>query len=242
MAKPADDADENPPKAKRAKKRKGSPVQVKARRRRARRTTTTTRSKTVVVRQNPSQSLILEDLKTVGAGLGAYGGTRLVQRLATKITQKRKPTWTKHVHAAAGAAVFAAAVLAGRRVRQLDGYHEAIVLGTGIAAVQGVVGAYVPRFQWLMSALPLPPSAASPQLTAASGDQDDDGGDYLEQEIRAMERGGAGPRRPVQQALHTAAAASGDQGLEEALVAELGDEGIDDLYQGLFADPTLFAN
>lgn len=245
MAKHADDAEDNPPpKAKRAKKRKGSAVQVKARRRRARKTTTTTVRSTRVVRQNPSgwgaTFAFVDDLKSLGAGLGAYGSTRLVQRLATKIAAKKKPAWTKHVHAATGAAVFAAAVLASRRVRALDPYHEAIVIGSGVAAVQGVVGAYIPRFAWLMS-------GAAPQALPAGPaevglDDDDDTGDYLENQMRAMERQQIRPgRRPVQQALSAAAAVSGDMGLEESLVEELGAEAIDDLFGGIFENPTLLS-
>lgn len=242
MAKHADDAEDNPPpKAKRAKKRKGSAVQVKARRRRARKTTTTTVRSTRVVRQNPSgwgaTFAFVDDLKSLGAGLGAYGSTRLVQRLATKLAAKKKPTWTKHVHAATGAAVFAAAVLGSRRVRALDPYHEAIVIGSGVAAVQGVVGAYIPRFAWLMS-------GAAPQALPAGPaevglDDDDDTDDYLEQQVRAVERRSPRVRGMPVQALKDSTAA--DQGLEEALVATLGEDGIEDLYGGVFSDPTLFA-
>jgi len=238
MAKSAPAAEDTPPKAKRVKRRKGAAVAVTARRRRARRSNPAPRENG----WGPMWAW-MDDLKTVGAGLASYGGTRLVQRLITRVTRAKKPAWTKHVHAAAGAAVFAAAVLAGRKVKQIEAYHEAIVLGTGIAAAQGVLSAYVPRYAWLMNDLQnaLPAASATPTASqAAAGDID-----YMEQELAAYEEQATLPRRqraPVQQALKTAAAASGDLGLEEALVEELGDEDIDDLYGGVFQSPTLMAS
>ena len=240
MAKRAAADDDQPPKARRATRKR--PVAVRARRARARRAVAR-------IRSNPEGGGgwsgpwgITHDLTMLGAGLGAYGGTRLVQRLATRVAAKKKPAWVRHVSALSGAAVFGAALLAVRKVKTIAAYEGAIVLGTGLAAVQGVVAAYVPRFAWLMSAEALPAGASAPRLqeatiAATSGDPLD----YLDE----MERQATLPRRnakPVQQALETAAAVAGDTGVEEALLAELGDDAIDDLYGGVFADPTLLAS
>lgn len=214
------------------------------RRRRARAT-----ARAVIQRSNPAGGG-WGDLgamaKQVGAGAAGYAGTRVVQRIAWTLTHKRRPTWSKHVQALAGVATFGAVLYGASKIRALDGYHEAVLVGSGVAAAQGVVQAYVPKYAWLLQdprgdagrALP----AAAHEAPAAQGDDD-----LLEQQIQQMERLPQRPpqqrRAPVAQALQTAAAASGDGiDLDEKLLEELGDEDVDDLYAGTFENPTLFAN
>lgn len=236
MPKAAPDADDDDaPKAARVKRKRGA-VKAKAATRRARRATR---------RSNPEGDAkgwgILEDLQLVGVGLGAYGGTRLLQRLATRVVAKKKPAWTRHAHALSGALAFIGAIYGVRKVKQVAGWEASIVLGTGVAAAQGVVSAYVPKYAWLMNdaaaALPAPAAATNAALPAASA-----GMDYLEHELQQMEAAAPRSHRPVAQALKTAAAAAGDQGLEDSLVEELGDEDVDSLYGGIFTDPTLLAS
>jgi hypothetical protein len=230
MAKPASSS--SPPIA--PKKRGG--IARAARRRAARRTEAR--------RSNPGGGAAIETLKTVGVSVGAYGGTRLLQRMAWTIVSKRRPTWGRHIHAVAGAAAFALAWFAGRKVKAVERYHEAILVGTGVAAVQGVVSAYIPRYAWLMNdcrpeELRLPAAAQNPTAGDAGGEVSTD---YLEEQLAAYERGQTQKksRRPVQQAIETAAAADGDMGIDETLLEELGSgESIDDLYGGVFEDPTL---
>src|SRR5690606_28919774 len=185
--------------------------------------------------------------KQVGAGAAGYAGTRVVQRVAWTLTQKRKPQWSKHVQALAGVATFGAVLYGGSKIQALDDYHEAIVIGSGVAAAQGVVHAYVPKYAWLLqdprsdASRQLPAGTPAAQLPDAQGDDD-----LLEQQIQQMERlpQRAQRRAPVAQALQTAAVASGDASgeLDESLLEELGTEDIDDLYAGTFENPTLFAN
>lgn len=230
--------DDNPPKARRATaRRRKTPVAVAARRVRARR----------AVRRNPEGNAgggwggwdfggVGGDLKALGAGVGAYGATRVLQRLAAKFTAARKPTWTKHVVAATGILTSAAAMLGAKRVKAVAHYHDALVLGTGVAAVQGVVAAYVPRFAWLMSDVTAGalPAGTTPSSTATS---DDEPTDYLEQQLQAMEREMSLPKGQM----------PSGPGASEAVNPNLldtmdDDESISDLYSGTFSDPTLFAN
>lgn len=221
-----------------------------ARRRRARAT-----ARAVIQRSNPAGGGwgdLAGMAKQVGAGAAGYAGTRVVQRIAWTLTNKRRPTWSKHAQAIAGVATFGAVLYGASKVRALDGYHEAIVVGSGVAAAQGVVQAYIPKYAWLLQdphnsdARQLPAAAAqdAQDALAPQGDPDDD---LLEQQIRQMERlpqqRPQQRKAPVAQALQTAAIASGDGGeLDETLLEEMGDENIDDLYAGTFENPTLFAN
>jgi hypothetical protein len=204
------------------------------------------RARRAARRANPSggggggSSEVVDTLKTVGIGVGAYGGTRVVQRLAWTVVAKKKPAWAKHAHAAAGVATFGAAWLAGRKVKALAPFHEALLLGSGVAAAQSLVAVAVPRLAWLMGDPrldelgPVRNAAALPAPTAAGDD------DPLEAQLVAYERGARRTRAPVNAALQTAAAADGDPGIDESLLEELGaGESIDDLYGGLFEDPTL---
>lgn len=236
MPKPV--ASKSPPKP--TKTRPGA-----VRRRRARAT-----ARAVIQRSNPAGGG-WGDLgamaKQVAAGGAGYAGTRVVQRVAWTLTQKRRPSWSKHAQAIAGVATFGAVLYGASKVATLNSYHEAIVIGAGVAAAQGVVAAYVPKYAWLLQdprtdgarALPAPAQRELPE--AQNGD------DLLEQQIQQMERvpqrPAAARRQPVAQALQTSAVASGDGGeLDEKLLEELGGEDVDDLYAGTFENPTLFGN
>lgn len=184
-----------------------------------------------------------DDLKLIGSGVAAYAGTRLLQRLTWTVVAKKKPKYAKHAHAAAGVLAFGAALLAGRKIKALTPYHESVIIGSGVAAVQGVVSAFVPKYAWLMNdckpeQLGSPAQQEPNHQIASSGDGDYD---LLEQQLAAYEQGGSQKksRRPVQQTLETAAAATGDTQIDDQLMEELGTENIDDLYGGVFEDPTL---
>lgn len=226
-----------------AKPTKTRPGAVKRRRARA-------TARAVIQRSNPAGggwADLAGMAKQVGAGAAGYAGTRVIQRIAWTVTQKRRPTWGKHAQALAGVATFGALLYGASKVQALGDYHEAIVIGSGVAAAQGVVQAYVPKYAWLLQD---PRSDAARQVAAgapaAQLPEPQDGDDLLEQQIQQMERMPQRQQRrsPVAQALQTAAVASGDPGgeLDESLLEELGTEDVDDLYAGTFENPTLFAN
>lgn len=184
---------------------------------------------------------VMDAVKPIGVGVAAYGGTRLVQRLAWTLTVKRKPRWAKHVHAAAGLLTFGALMFAGRRIQALEPHLEPVLIGSGVAAVQGVVTAYLPRFAWITgdpkpSDLDDGGAASRPQLEPGQQAQ----GDYLEEQLQAFEAGSARRLRPAEQTLQVVAAATGDNAIEAQLLEELGNgEALDDLYGGIFENPTL---
>jgi len=187
---------------------------------------------------------VLGTLKTVGVGAAAYGGTRFVQRIAWTVTAKRRPRWAKHAHALAGVVAFGAALLAGRKIKAAAPYYETVLVGAGAAAAQGVVAAYVPKYAWLMGDCRLEelPGAAAQNPQQLTETDPEAAGDYLEQQLAEYERGGTQRRsaKPVAAALQTASAAAGETGIDESLLEELGGgEEIDDLYGGVFEDPTL---
>lgn len=214
--------------------KKRSTIASAARRRRAR-------------RANPAPAAragdLTETLKDVAIAAGAYGGTRLIQRVAWTVAAKKRPSWAKHVHAAAGLAAFAGALFGARRVKQLEPYVESIVIGAGVAAAQGIVSAYIPKYAPLLNDVRLadlgPKALPNPHEQAhAQGGYDDH--DQLDAALRQYETGPKRKKAPVQQALQTAAMADGgDLGIDPGLLEELGTENIDDLYGGVFEDPTL---
>ena len=184
-----------------------------------------------------------EDLKTIGVGIGAYAGTRLLQRAAVVVIGKKRPSWRKHLHVAAGVVAFGAAWIACRKVKALAPYHTSALLGTGVAAAQGFVTAYVPKYAWVFSDV----SPESLRALPAGSETPTAAGDYLDEleELAELERSqGRQPRpRSVQANLQAAAQATGDTGIDPSLLEHLDvGEGVDDLYGGVFEDPTLYAN
>lgn len=184
---------------------------------------------------------VLAVVKPIGVGAVGYGGTRLVQRLAWTLAVKRRPRWAKHVHAAAGILTFGVLAAAGRKVRAMEPYLEPVLIGSGIAAVQGVVTAYLPRFAWLTADPRRSELDAGDQPAQIEPGQQAQGqyDDYLEQQLQEYERPGR-KLRPVQQTMQVVAAATGDTSIDQQIMEDLGHgEAVDDLYGGIFEDPTL---
>lgn len=87
----------------------------------------------------------------IGPGVGAYAGTRLLQRLAFVLVSKRFPKLGKHAGVFSSAIAFGALWFLAHRWKKLEKYHTPIVVGSGIAAVQGAVQTYLPQLGWVMS-------------------------------------------------------------------------------------------
>lgn len=187
-------------------------------------------------------------------GFGAYGLTRVLQRIVYTLVQKRWPKLGKHAHAAAGVVSFGGVWFLGHRIKRLEPFHDGIVMGSGIAALQGIAQTYLPKkYSWLLSdcrpedvapAKPqnqLPPTTQQ-QLAPAEGD---DEYSYLEEQLDALERSGSrrvrsipppkAKGKPVASAMHMAAGADDGAELDPDLFEELGGEDIDDLYSGAFS-------
>jgi hypothetical protein len=93
-------------------------------------------------------------------GFVAFAATRFVTRTAALQIAKRWPKYAKHAGAMASIGTFATAWLGAHRVKTLEKYHDMIVIGSGIAAIQSLVQLYLPAFGWVVS-------DCSPQLGAA---------------------------------------------------------------------------
>lgn len=181
-------------------------------------------------------------------GFGAYAATRALQRVVYQIVQRKWPKLGKHAHAASGVAAFAGVWFLGHKIQRLAKYHDGIVMGSGVAAMQGVAQAYLPeKYKWLLSdckpsdvkrALPAPVTASLP----ATREHDEYG--YLDDQLDAIgDLGGTidaprPSRAPVADAMTTAADADeSDAELDPDLAGILGNgEGVDDLYSGSFAE------
>lgn len=179
-------------------------------------------------------------------GFAAYAGTRFLQRIAYTLAAKRWPRFAKHVHALSGVAAAGSAWLLAHRVKSIAPYHDGIVLGSGIAALQGVVQTYIPRLGWVASDITganapasLPKGtngSTSIEPSAADGDEFS----YLEEELAPPPgaRTVAPPRRGSNAStLRMAAQATGDggDGIDDDIMEELGaNETLDDLGGGIF--------
>ncbi len=222
---------------------------AKARKRRTR----TTAAK--AVREVASNPPIVADLTHVLLpGFLAYGATRVLQRIAFTLVQKRWPRFGKWAHAAAGVASFTGAWFLAHRIKKLAPFHDGILMGTGIAGIQGVASAVLPtKYNWLLAdcrpedVTPAPAKESTNNTVtaslpaAAAGDEYS----YLEEQMDELESSGSRRARTIpppkstnKPVAKTMAMAADDDGgdLDPDLLDELEDgEDVDDFYSGAFA-------
>jgi hypothetical protein len=173
--------------------------------------------------------------KFVLPGLGGYAATRFMSRIAYGQIRKRWPRAGKHAGVIASLGSFLAAWYLVHRFKRLAPYHTPIVVGSGIAALQTVVQAYIPKYGWIVSDFEdsgrnLAATAPAPQL---------------------MTQAQAAQSAPVQSAFPASgwdmadyeSQTSADDSVEEEVIADDDlagvlddDETVDDLYTGSFAD------
>lgn len=96
---------------------------------------------------NPGLGLDL--LEGVLPGFGAYAATRFGVRMATIAANRWRPSLARHAGVAASVAAFGVAWLAAHRVKWLEKYHEALVIGAGAAAIQTTIQTYFPALGWI---------------------------------------------------------------------------------------------
>lgn len=195
------------PKSKpKASKEPTKPIAVSKRRRRRARATP---------RANPSPNppMLVDLTNVLLPGFGAYTATRALSRIVYALVSRRSERWSKHAHAAAGLVTFAGAWFLGHRWEKIAPYHDGILIGSGIAAMQGVVQTYLPeKYRWVLAdpqasdysgariIPPAPASAANDTMhTMADSDDDDILRDYDEridrmQEQATRRRANAAPR------------------------------------------------
>lgn len=176
-------------------------------------------------------------------GFGAYAVTRFLQRIAFTVASKRWPKLAKHIHALSGVAAFGGSWFALHRIKGAAPYHDGILVGSGIAALQGVAQAYLPKYAWMTSDVTgsTAPSAsvaaknAAELPSAAEGDEysylEDDAAPARARTVRAPKGSGVGAT------LRMASQATGDKPgqVDTDLMDELGDgETLDDFGGGIF--------
>ena len=84
-------------------------------------------------------------------GFAAFAATRFLTRVASVQIAKRWPRYAKHAGAVASIGSFAASWFGAHRVQALAKYHDAIVVGTGIATLQSLIQIYLPALGWVVS-------------------------------------------------------------------------------------------
>jgi len=196
---------------------------------------------------------VMSDLThVVLPGFGAYAASRVLQRIAFSVIMRRWPRLAKHAHAATGLAAFASAWLLAHRVAKIAKFHDGILVGTGVAALQGVAQAYLPaKYNWLTDdckadTAALPPPRRRVPLAKAKDIVPSTVGDefsYLEdpwtdtspttQTISPPKAA----RTPIASAMKYAKANDNDDtsAFDTDLSDVLGaDEGVDDLFSGVF--------
>lgn len=94
-------------------------------------------------------------------GFAAFAGTRFLTRVASTQIAKRWPKYAKHAGALASVGAGVAAWFGAHRIKFLEPYHHAIVVGSAIATAQSLIQLYVPMLGWIVS-------DASPELGAAA--------------------------------------------------------------------------
>ncbi len=87
---------------------------------------------------------------------GAYAATRFASRIAyVQLSARTKNA--KHLSVLASLASTIAAYLAGRHVKSLHRYDDALLLGSAVATLQAIIQTYVPKFGWIVSDYAAPP-------------------------------------------------------------------------------------
>lgn len=124
-------------------------------------------AKRVRATATPNPPASQDFLHTILPGFGAYATTRLISRIVWVISSKRLPRVAKHVSAASTILAFVSVWLLGHKVKRLTRYHDSLIVGSGIAALQTMARTYIPRYGWIVSdprqedmrlPAPLPPS------------------------------------------------------------------------------------
>lgn len=114
-------------------------------------------------------------------GFGAYVATRFASRAAFSIAEKRAPKVSRHIAIATGLAALGAAWAFGKRVKQTERFYEPILVGAGIAAAQGIIQGYLPKYSWVMGDLPAPATTRPPATMEGPSLQELMGDDSLEE-------------------------------------------------------------
>jgi len=108
-------------------------------------------------RSNPSKTGVLAAIgmgdiaSQAGVAVGSYAVTRLAGRIGYSLVKKKSPKWAKHAGPWSSAAVALAATVYSQNSNRLDKYEAPIIMGAWIAALQGLLQTYFPRWGWILN-------------------------------------------------------------------------------------------
>lgn len=125
------------------------------------------------MRHNPDLDAAEFTEKALPGGV-AYAGTRFLSYATYRIAEKKAPTIAKHIAVGASVAAAGLAWAFGHRIKQLEKYYEPILIGTSVAAVQGILQSYLPQYSYFLDSPAPTPGATLPTTTppVAAADYD----------------------------------------------------------------------
>ena len=103
----------------------------------------------IVAKTNPPLAQDLAEF--IVPGFAGYAGTRMTSRVVHGMILKKYPKLAKHASVLSTLGAATAAWLLVHRVEKIKQYHTPVVVGAGIAAIQTVVQAYLPKYGWMVS-------------------------------------------------------------------------------------------
>ncbi len=89
-------------------------------------------------------------IEDVIPGFVGFAATRFLTRAVAVQIEKRKPGWGKHTGAVASIGSFLAAWLVAGRWKAISKWHNPLVVGSGLAALQSLLQLYVPKLGWMV--------------------------------------------------------------------------------------------
>lgn len=94
---------------------------------------------------------LIDQFKPIGVGIGSYAVSRLAGRIAFRLGRKKSESLGKHLGPWTSVGVALASAYAADKVEALQPFKTEIIVGATIAAVQGVLGTYVPQYAWILN-------------------------------------------------------------------------------------------
>jgi len=221
-------------KARRASSATGGLAAIQ-RRRKARRNP----SAAPVARMTANPAAMSDLTQVVLPGFAAYGLTRVLSRIVYSLVQKRWPKFGKHAAALSGLATAGLAWVFSHRVKRLAEYHDGIIVGTSIAALQGVATTYMPtKYSWLLKD-PTPadvaPTPTKAQLAAAKQSESVQWTDEYSHLEEQAARGRVASNPSIPSSTRAIEPDVSSTELDPDLADELAGEDVDALYSGSFA-------
>jgi hypothetical protein len=149
--------------SRKAAKKRSHPAPKRRRRR---------RNKALAPMGGTSNPPIMTDLaEMIGPGFASYVVTRFLGRIVYQTVGKKWPKLGKHAHVASQVVAAGGVWFAGHRIKQLAKYHDSLVVGASIAALQSAAQAYLPKYGWIVGDVEAPAANAEAALPPPSEDE-----------------------------------------------------------------------